>query len=315
MLITSLVPDLDLEHAGDAAPEARRPARAASIGTRKAARSGRPRRRRTAPTRRGGDAADRDLALAADVGEVGAVGEDEAEADQRQRHAAVDRGGHAHRASRRRRRRRPPIASGTERADRRDQQQADDSAADERPRQRHQQRRPQQAGSRLAAAQCRSRRVMRLPRHHGADALALAPARRAARPSSGRDRARRCDRRRRAARRARDEISSTPTPRRAGGADLAVDRLDRADVEAARRLRREQEHQRFERDLARQHRLLLVAAGQAARTATSGPAARTSKRCISSRAARRSAARSSRPKRREAIEPVQEQVLGHATCR
>ena len=29
----------------------------------------------------------------------------------------------------------------------------------------------------------------------------------------------------------------------AGGADVAVDRLDRADVEAARRLRREQEHQ------------------------------------------------------------------------
>ena len=40
----------------------------------------------------GGDAAERDLALAADVGEVGALGEDEAEADQAEREGAVDRG-------------------------------------------------------------------------------------------------------------------------------------------------------------------------------------------------------------------------------
>ena len=35
--------------------------------------------------RRGRDAADRDLPFAADIGEIGAVGEDEAETDQRER--------------------------------------------------------------------------------------------------------------------------------------------------------------------------------------------------------------------------------------
>src|SRR3546814_6763247 len=40
----------------------------------------------------GGDAADRDLALAAHIGQVGAEGEDEPKPDQGQRHGAIDRG-------------------------------------------------------------------------------------------------------------------------------------------------------------------------------------------------------------------------------
>ena len=50
---------------------------------------------------------------------------------------------------------------------------------------------------------------------------------------------------------------------RACAADLGIDRLDGADVEAAGRLRRQQEYQRIQGQLARQHRLLLVAARQA----------------------------------------------------
>ena len=73
---------------------------------------------------------------------------------------------------------------------------------------------------------------------------------------------------------ARDQQHADAAARR--GADLAVDRLDGADIEAARRLRGDQRHQRIERQLARQHGLLLVAAATGPEKATSGPAARTS---------------------------------------
>ena len=60
---------------------------------------------------------------------------------------------------------------------------------------------------------------------------------------------------------ARDQQHADAAP--GGGADLAIDRLDGADVEAARRLGGDQRDQRIERQLARQHGLLLVAAAQA----------------------------------------------------
>ena len=57
------------------------------------------------------------------------------------------------------------------------------------------------------------------------------------------------------------EISSTPTPSAAACAQVAVHRLDRGDVEPARR-RRDDEHARAAVELAREHDLLQVAAGQ-----------------------------------------------------
>ena len=75
----------------------------------------------------------------------------------------------------------------------------------------------------------------------------------------------------------------------AGGADLAVDRLDRADVEAARRLRGEQEHAGPAGSARAPAPPSAGCRPTGWRTATSGPAARTSKRCIVSLAARRSA--------------------------
>ena len=59
-----------------------------------------------------------------------------------------------------------------------------------------------------------------------------------------------------------------------------MDELDGADIDAARRLA-DQQHLGLARDLARQHQLLLVAAGEVRRSAAPGARGRTSKRSIS----------------------------------
>ena len=91
VLITSLVPKRTFMK--PAMPPQNAPARRAAQQRHD---HGKPQRqignRRPQRERRGGDAAHRDLALAADIGEVGAKRQDEAEADQRQRHGAIDRG-------------------------------------------------------------------------------------------------------------------------------------------------------------------------------------------------------------------------------
>ena len=68
-----------------------------------------------------------------------------------------------------------------------------------------------------------------------------------------------------------EDTSRIATPRVASGADVIVDRGHRADIEAAGRLRRDQTGQVGQRDLAREHCFLLVAAGQA-REGRAGPA-------------------------------------------
>ena len=69
-------------------------------------------------------------------------------------------------------------------------------------------------------------------------------------------------------------ISSTPTPSSGRLAQVGVHGLDRADVEPARRRRRDQDL-RLARELAAEHELLQVAAGEVARAAACGPGACT----------------------------------------
>ena len=88
-----------------------------------------------------------------------------------------------------------------------------------------------QAAALMPAAPPSSRRCVRAP-----------PASAGQWPITGRGRARRCGRPRRSVRRVRTRSAARPRLV-AGGADLAVHRLDRADVQAARRLRGEQEDQ------------------------------------------------------------------------
>ena len=78
-------------------------------------------------------------------------------------------------------------------------------------------------------------------------------------------------RRARGSRRARSRRRSSAQPASRSARSCAVDELDRADVDAARRLA-DQQHPRRLADLAREHELLLVAAGEARRCARSGVA-------------------------------------------
>ena len=92
VLITSLVPDFDLQHGGDAAPK-----RAGDNRGQHRQDERQSKRQLGDMAIEGdggcGDAADGDLSFAADIGQVGAVGEHKAEPDQREGDAAVDRGG------------------------------------------------------------------------------------------------------------------------------------------------------------------------------------------------------------------------------
>ena len=278
-----------------------------SSGTMNASPSGRLARR---PQRRGGggDAADRDLALAADVGEVGAVGQDEAEAHQRQRDGAVDRGADRVRPSRQapsrtpRRRRAPARRSPHQQRCRRSsaaRPATTETAA------RH--GRPRSAASRA------SDRAMRLSCGAGPTS-----ARRCAPRSLG------------AGRQLADDPAAVEHDDAIGDRQQLVELArDQQHADAARarprgsgrrpprpRRRRGRAsagppagHQRIQRQLARQHRLLLVAARQAGERRPRGRRrARRSAASASARGARSARRAASRPKRREAVELVR------ATC-
>ena len=115
-----------------------------------------------------------------------------------------------------------------------------------------------------AARSCRLRlRPAVRSRHHQAERALVGARRRRPRRRCGRRTSPGCGRPATGSRRAR------PTPparrsRRRGSHQLAMDELDGADVDAARRLA-DQQHLGLARHLARQHQLLLVAAGEARR--------------------------------------------------
>ena len=212
----------------------------------------------------GRDAADRDLPLAADIGEVGAVGQDEAEADQRER--------------RRLRLIEAPIAKGEpegavdERRDRvrhglaahRDQQQADRQRADATASERH---RAVPGAAKSADGQAAGDAVhalsLRLPRHHGTDGAARAgSAGRTAHDPAAIQHDDAVGDRQQFVELARDQQHADAAAR--GRADLAIDRGSTAPTSRPRvGWAATSTTRSVKRQLARQHRLLLVAAGEA----------------------------------------------------
>ena len=307
--MTSLVPKPHLQHAGDAAPE-RAGQRAAQQRhdhgeAERQAGDGAPQRQRG-----GGDAADGDLALAAHVGEVGADGEDEAEADQRQRHGAVDRGadgeGRAEGA----------VAEGLDRVGHRLAAGAR-SAAGRSPSSRRRRRRESTAPSsrRRSRQRASASAVMRPAPTSGRRWRSRSPV--LGRPLAHQAAAVEHDDAvgdgDQLVELARDQQHADAAAR--GGADLAIDRLDRADVEAARRLGGEQ---RPPADRASARAPARPSAGCRRTGRRRRPRGRRRARRIAP-SARAAAAFSAPPlqqaEAREAVELVQEQVLGHATWR